>query len=280
MWKHTTWLVTAAAVLGTTAVSAADKAADKKPLGPSWSDVAKMPNFWEGMWGLTFPLVDGAVKVGYTEAAKAYIANYKPRGDLANGSVGCKTPGMPVVMRSSAPAKFMFAPGMIAIYLENASQTRFIHLNKERPKDANPTYLGLSRGHFEGDTLVIESTDFVDDIEFQYGVLPRTEGEVRSSVSPFDGVIFGPHGPNMRMVERLRLSDPNTLELKMTVYDDAVFTGPYVAETRYMKRMTGDRGTPMEWVCSFSEVNRYDPNTDEQVTLDPEQALKLLEKQK
>jgi hypothetical protein len=63
---------------------------------------------------------------------------------------------MPIIMRAQAPLKFMYEPGMLSIYMEHASDTRFIH----EPETAHVAQSGLSGqlgGHWEGDTLVIES---------------------------------------------------------------------------------------------------------------------------
>jgi hypothetical protein len=192
-------------------------------------------------------------------------------------------------MRAQSPLKFMYEPGMISIYMEHASDTRFIYLNQKLPASPNPTYLGNSVAHWERDTLVIESVGFADDIVFQYGV---KEGFVQPSFGNgapggvpalpppgggfLAGVIFGPHGPNLRMVERMRLTDPNTLEWKLTIYDDTVFTGPYEADLHRFKRVTGERGRPQEWACTAS-ISYYDEKNNTHTELDPEEALKLLD---
>jgi hypothetical protein len=153
---------------------------------------------------------------------------------------------------------------------------------------------------------VIESVGFADDITFQYGAKegytmpwnrrggpggapgggagagPGARGAPAAAI-PGDGsflsyTIFGPHGPNLRMVERMRLTDPETLEWKVTIYDDSVFTGPYVAEVHPFKRMRGEKGRPQEWVCTAS-ISYYDDKANKHDELDPEEALKLLDSQ-
>lgn len=292
MPKFVGWIIAAVTLVGVVACSdktarqndgsvAADQASGK-PLGSSWTDITRMPDFFTGNWKSVSGMVDGNVDVGYTDKAKEYMAKYKPRTDVSSGNKNCKTPGMPIVMRAGIPLKFMYEPGMISIYIEYASQTRFIFLNQE-PVGANPTYLGNSTGHFEGDTLIIESTGFVDDITFQYGAQPGTKIKPlidfvpgSEAVNFVSKAIFGPHGPNMRMVERMRLSDPDTLEVKTTIYDDTVFTTPYEADTHYYKRQTGKLGKPQEWVCTIA-ISYFDEKTNKHRDMDPEEALRLLE---
>jgi hypothetical protein len=185
----------------------------------------------------------------------------------------CKTPGMPIVMRSSVVFKYMYEPGLIAIYMELSGQSRFIHMNRDKQISTNPKYFGNSIGHFEGDTLVIETVGFVDDILLQYGVVPRDPSVPPASLVRPDPPIFGPHGPNLRMVERMRLVEPDRMEVKLTVYDDTIFTKPYEAEPQYYVRLPD--AVPREWVCTLA-VEAYDPKSDAHVVLEPEEALKQL----
>jgi hypothetical protein len=255
----------------------AEEAAASSGFGSQWGDASKMPNFFGGMWMSTGPMVDSAVQVGYTEKAKKFIAKYKPSKDLPYAGIGCKTPGMPIIQRSGMDLKFQFSPGLLSIYIENASMTRFIHLNAKHRKDSDPTFLGESIGHFEGDTLVVDTVNFRDDIVLQYGLVnPKLPAMTVGGPSgpSYANVLFGPHGPNLRMVERIRLHDPDTLEVKMTVYDDTVFTGPYEAPVQTYSRLTGEDAWPREWQCAISEIMYYDPAKDESVSISPEEALK------
>jgi hypothetical protein len=250
-------------------------------LGSKWEDAAKMPDFFTGVWQSRAPMVDGKVNVELTPAAKAFAASYKPAKDIPLAGAGCKTPGMPIVQRSGSPLAFTYRPGMISIYIEQASMTRFIRMNQKHTEDPNPTFLGESVGHWEGDTLVVDSIGFRDDILFQYGVINPNlrpfEAPSGEGATFLSNVIFGPHGPNLRMVERFRMTDKNTLEQKLTIHDDTVFTGPYPAPTHIYKRETGASGWPGEWQCDVTAIMTYDPATNTSSSLNPEEALKRYE---
>lgn len=239
------------------------------PQSSSWAEIERLPDFWTGTWQGISPMVDPPMQISYTPQAQAYIAKYKPVSDIRFAEAGCKTPGMPFVMQIAAlPIKFMAEPGMIAIYLEEFSQTRFIHMDRGHRDPVVPSYLGDSVGRWEGDTLVIDTIGFVDYTTLQYGTREMTAEDGDSFLR---GVIFGPHGPNLRMVERVRLTDPNTLEIKNTIHDDTVFASP-IETTRVWKR-TGKDSEPMEFVCTDS-LDSYDPTTDQHVVVDPEKAIK------
>lgn len=246
-----------------------------EPLGSSWTDVTKLPDFFTGNWQSRTSFLDNPSNVPFTAKALAYIAQFKPIEDIPFAGPSCKTPGMPIIQRLGSPLKFFYEPGMIAIYVENSSMTRFIKLNGKHSARPNPTFLGESIGHFEGTTLVVDTVGF-DDVLLQYGDLPG------QGTGPFvlpPEAIFGPHGPNLRMVEHIRLVDSDTLEDKLTIYDDTVWKQPYVSTpVQVFKRNRGEDGWPREWVCNTADTLIFDPNQGKTIQEDPAEVLKRLEK--
>jgi len=278
-------------------------------LGSTWADASKMPDLFSGMWMSISSFVESEEKrnVPFTAKAQQYADAFKFKRDIPYAQDGCATPGLPIAMRTG-PIKFTYAPGLISIYMQAIGHTRFIRMNQPMGK-TSPKYYGNSVGHWEGDTLVVETADFLPEISFQYGVgkgLPPEEsfgpngpggraggplpgappdGTARGGgpgdpdlSSPIEGLskaIWGPHGEDMRMVERMRVVDANTLEFNLTVYDDTVWTKPYVTRTRnYMRRPTGE---PDEWVCTVS-ITSFDPESNTYVDKDPEEMVKYLDK--
>jgi hypothetical protein len=211
----------------------------------------------------------------------------------------------------SGPIKFTYAPGLISIYMQGVGHTRFIRMNQQQGK-TSPNYYGNSVGHWEGDTLVVETEDFLPEITFQYGIgkgLPQERtigtgnlpplgggppgggppGGGPLGAGPPDGIaslskgIWGPHGEGMHMIERMRLVNPQTMELKLTVYDDTVWTKPFVSATRNYKRIQKGiseigpfSGEPEEWVCTVS-ITSFDPDTNTYKDKDPEDMVKYLD---
>ncbi|EIZ80904.1 hypothetical protein WSK_0587 [Novosphingobium sp. Rr 2-17] len=285
-------------------------------LGSTWGDAAKMPDVFTGMWMTFSSMIENDEKsnVAYTPAAQKFVDAYKPKRDIPYAQEGCLPPGLPIAMRTG-PIKFTYTPGLISIYMQGVGNTRFIEMNQKLGQ-TSPKYYGNSVGHWEGDTLVIESSDFLKDISFQYGIgkgLPP-EGTFGPGLPPGGGspaglapggpggppgggpagpppemnlskAIWGPPGPNMRMVERLRLVDANTLEQQLTLYDDSVWKVPFVAQTRRFNRIVNGvsevgpfNGKPEEWVCTVS-ITSFDPATNTYMDKDPEEMVKMLDKQ-
>ncbi len=310
--------ITIAFLLSGMAYSAEPAGGQSGALGSTWADASKMPDLFSGMWMTLGGMVEGDEKsnVPYTAKAKKLVADYKPKRDIPYAQEGCASPGLPIAMRTG-PIKFTYAPGLISIYMQAVGHTRFIRMNQKQGK-TSPKYYGNSVGHWEGDTLVVETEDFLPEITFQYGVgkgLPAETTIGTGNLPPLIGApggpggpggpgpgpggpggpgpggiaalskaIWGPHGEGMRMVERMRLTSPETLEVNLTIFDDTVWTKPFVAATRNYKRVQKGiselgpfSGEPEEWVCTVS-ITSFDPDTNTYKDKDPEEMVKYLDK--
>ena len=140
----------------------------------------------------------------------------------------CITRGMPVSMEPrnyNNGIRITQSPGYVVILLEMAHEARVIPTNGLPPLPGQiKEYLGESRGHWEGNTLVVETTNF-------NGLVGHTSAGVPGSPGPLQ-----PETPNMKIVERFTRVAPDTIEFKMTVTDPTVLaTGSYtVAYPMYL----------------------------------------------
>jgi hypothetical protein len=132
----------------------------------------------------------------------------------------CITRGMPVSMEPrnyNNGIRIMQSPGYVIILLEMAHEARIIPVNGTPPLSTDiKEYLGESRGHWEGNTLVVETTNF-------NGLVGHTSAGVPGSPGPLQ-----PETPNQKIVERFTRVAPDTIEFKMTITDPTVLaTGSY-----------------------------------------------------
>jgi hypothetical protein len=97
---------------------------------------------------------------------------------------------------------------------------RIIPLNG-RPRANVPQWAGESTGHWEGDTLVIDTQNF------------RQNTSLRGS------------GPNMRLIERITRVDADNLLYSFTVNDPTTWTKPWTAEVPMVKA----EGLIYEYAC-------------------------------
>jgi hypothetical protein len=104
------------------------------------------------------------------------------------------------------------APGFVTILNEKIHEARIIPLDQRPHVGASIRgYLGDSRGHWEGNTLVVESTNFLDDTTS----IGRNGS---NAVATSDA---------LRLVERFTRVDPDTIQYELTVDDPKIFTAPW-----------------------------------------------------
>ena len=104
------------------------------------------------------------------------------------------------------------SPDYVAILTEEIHETRIIPLDGRPhiPGDIR-LWFGDSRGRWEGDSLVVETTNLMDHYDF---VLTN-------------GLIL--QDENARIVERFTRVGPDTIEYQFTVHDPTTYTSPWTA---------------------------------------------------
>jgi hypothetical protein len=164
----------------------------------------------------------------------------------------CITRGMPASMfpfMYNSGIEIMQSPGVVAIRLELVHETRIVPVDGRPPLAPEVVqWLGESRGRFEGDTLVIETTNF--------------NGE-----TPM--LIVGPGGKpiptsrGMRIVERLTRTASDTIDYELVVEDPEVLTAPWKAAFPLQR---DDAYRMFEYAChednsairNFIETSRFE----------------------
>ena len=127
----------------------------------------------------------------------------------------CITKGFPTVMAPMGynnAYEIMQTPDYVLIRYEIIHDMRIIPLDGRAPLHENiQQYWGDSRGRWEGNTLVVEVTNFSD----------KTFGTQQPLGSYRGG------GSGMRVVERFTLTDENTIDYRATLEDPRAFTAPW-----------------------------------------------------
>jgi hypothetical protein len=111
----------------------------------------------------------------------------------------------------SAGMQILQSPGLVIIRHEMIHETRIIPLDgRPHVSEAIRPYMGDPRGRWEGDTLVVETTNF--------------NGKTGSYGRNGDG---NPTSEALRLVERFRLSDADTLQYEVTIEDPLTWLRPW-----------------------------------------------------
>ena len=119
------------------------------------------------------------------------------------------------------------SPGYVTILNEMVHNARVIPIG-DTASPPFPQYSGVSRGHWEGETLVIET-------------------------SQFRGGSSGLTSTNMHLVERLTRIDPDTVAYEYTVTDPTVYTAPYTVMMPFRRT----DGPLFEYACHEGNIGLY-----------------------
>ena len=203
----------------------------------------------------------------------------KKHGEISLAGEGYPTPsnqcwpgGVPYIFWDYLLQMFQ-QPDTITMIYRHGNEVRHVRMNQSHPVQVTPSWYGDSVGHYEGDTLVIDT--------------------VGIKVGPFAMVdMYGtPHSPALHVVERYRLLDydeakdalernerenargvysdfdPNyrgkVLQLHFTVEDEGVFTMPWTATITYRRAL----GQWSDLICAentqwYSGKNSAVPQAD------------------
>ena len=237
------------------------------PTAADWAAIAKLPDF-TGVWEM--PLGDSSLVV-QPGAAKESAARQNPRRTAGasrrpgmppqptldytpewaekvkyleahppqdNPQANCVPNGMPDIMAQPYPYDFLVTPGQVTIIGEAYRMTRYIYTDgRPLPQNPDPTFWGTSVGHWEGQTLVAETVGF----------LPQTD------IVPGSGIEHRfPHSGKMKIIERFRLLDPDTMSIETTIIDPVVLAQPYTS-TQILKRHRD--WTIDEYICEQNNRN-------------------------
>jgi hypothetical protein len=112
------------------------------------------------------------------------------------------------------------SPNAVAITYEMIHETRVIPLDKRPHIDGVKQYNGNARGRWEDDTLVVESTGFLDN-----------------RISLASGA---PHSAGLRTTERIRRIDPQMIEYRITIDDPETYTAPFTARIIWTTQPNGE----------------------------------------
>ena len=155
-----------------------------------------------------------------------------------NPDAACLPMGYMQSHTHSQPRKLIQQPNLIVIMYEANAGTRQIFLDGRPapPADAQPWWWGYSRGRWDGDTLVVESTHFRDGGWLDVNGAPLTsEGKI---------------------TERYRRPTVGTLEIDVTIDDPKAYSRPWTV--RVNQRVLPDTDL-IEFVCL--ENNQFNPAT-------------------
>ena len=150
----------------------------------------------------------------------------------------CVPGGVPMFMAYGGgnPIVFLQTPKEVLLYFTGDQQIRHVYMNVPHQPNPKPSWYGESVGHYEGDTLVIDTI----------GLNDKTVADIYRT----------PHTQKMHVVERWRIVEGGQMmESVFTVDDPGTFYRPWTAMRRY-RRVQQE---PIENICAENNsVNLFD----------------------
>ncbi|MGC4028408.1 MAG: hypothetical protein QM696_06030 [Steroidobacteraceae bacterium] len=148
----------------------------------------------------------------------------------------CLWPGVPRVIWNPFPVEIVISDqGRRITFLEEyMSQVRRVYADgRGHPEDVEPSYNGHTIGHWEGQTLVMDTVGLREDTMLQN-----------------TGMM---HSDALQVKERWRLVEPDVLEAEITMIDPKAFTAPYVTRRLYRRHRDW---TIQDYVCEENNRER------------------------
>jgi hypothetical protein len=246
------WVLIAATAssvpLGALPVAAADQdVINAPPTSQDWLALGKLPD-WSGVWTPVISDQEAQEKSNpppwKPQVAKQMAHMYAEEAAGRPFPIidHCFPTGMPSWMLITHNAfEVLFTPGRVTILGEgDGNRLRRIYTDgRGHPADPDPSFHGHSIGHWEGDTLIIDTV----------GVLPQAYLAVNEAV----GI---PNNGDMHIVERLHLQGADTLTDDLVITANKVLTKPW-STTRKYYRQRARKFDIAEGVCdqgSFTEA--------------------------
>jgi hypothetical protein len=228
-------------------LSASALAQTAQPPPKPWPEPSANPRDFSGVYFPSPPgyyrlrPIDGS-EVPFLPATRAEFARHAAgeaaNAPLVNTSTLCLPSGTPRIMTAPYPVKVIVQPKEITMLFEVQHLMRFIYMDEQHPKDLDPTFMGHSVGHWEGDTLVVDTVGLKDFTTLDQGDLPKSG--------------------DLHVVERIRkVNGGKQLEDLITIDDPKSYTKPWTGKTLFDWRPDIRF---IEYICEENNRNPIDAN--------------------
>jgi len=171
----------------------------------------------------------------YKPEAAARMATMHDKDDP---TLGCKPTAFGTLnvrlFDVGAVGQIVSTPEMMVFLQETFHGYQLIPTDGREPRPVPPSYRGDSIGHWEGDTFVVQTSNFTDDTWIY------AEGRITF------------HSDQLRIVERYQRPDAESLLIDATLYDEGVLTAPWVVPTQRLVLAPFDQLLPL--ICTGVET--------------------------
>jgi len=185
-----------------------------------------------GMWQMNpgAYVVNMAQDLAASEIQPWAEARFRQHMDeFATNDPACYLPSGPRYYVVGIP-KLVQTPNVLVVLNDDLTFRQVFLDGRRLPIDPNPSFMGYSTGHWEGDTLVVESTGFDERTQLDTGGHPHTE--------------------HLRVIERFDRVDFGHMDLQVTFEDPTIYARPLIVPVK-MQLVADDE--LIEFVCRENE---------------------------
>ena len=214
-------------LLAPIAAHAADAATiNPAPTRAAWTAIADLPDL-SGVWA---PGPLDKYTPGGPEAPQwlpdvarqvAHLKQLDAEGQPQNIYINCLPEGLPSsVTQNLNSVEFLVTPGRVTVLAEfDGNRLRRIWTDgRPHPADPDPSFSGHSIGHWESNTLVVDTIAFLPEV-----FIPLSQG------------VGFPNNGGMHIEERITLTGPDTLRQDIVVHAPKVLAAPWHASRTYQR---------------------------------------------
>lgn len=155
----------------------------------------------------------GGAQLPYTDWGKSVVGERMAGGAKDDPNVHCMPRGMPRIWTDDYYKRIYMVPDTMIILTERNMQYRQIHMDgRPLPNDPDPTWNGYSTAEWDGDTLVVHTIGFRDDLWLDSNGNPLTN--------------------TGKVTERISRPNFGTLQIEMTIEDPKAYTKPWTVRLK------------------------------------------------
>jgi hypothetical protein len=186
---------------------------------------------------LSNPILKPATRAALAELKTEILAGKT----LDNPEASCRPAGVPAFLLHPVTANFFVqGPKEVLLISQGDHMVRHIHLNVPHDPQFQPSWFGDSVGHYEGDTLVVDT--------------------IGISTKAYVDRFRTPHSAKLHVIERFHMIDGGkTLEVDLHIEDADAFTTPWNAVQHFARV---DRGSLQEQSCAENNANYFRRDVD------------------
>jgi hypothetical protein len=169
-----------------------------------------LSGIWEHLNSRTTAYYLDGIQIPWLPWAEALFKQRGADNEKDNPESRCLPRGLPKADAFDLH-KIVQVPGLVVVLYEYQTTFRQIFTDgRQLPKDPNPTWMGYSVGHWEADTLVVESNGFNGKAWLSGRGNPITD--------------------SLHLTERIRRRDFGHMDIQITIDDPKAYTKPWTAE--------------------------------------------------